>query len=864
MNIYKTPILLKGYHPEHNPERDYKTAKTPISTSTGFTRVDYKPPSPEQITTWEASGGWTGHLVPEGGHALDVEDPVKIAMIRGLCRRKGITPPINHTNNGLQFVFATNGGPPLPGADGRLTRMGFPVTDRSAGKNYVILPPTNGRTWENETTLDNPPAIPDELLPAQNTIEDTTRAIAWTLGESHRQGLLAGYDDLDGGFMALLVSCEIPEAQILDAYRLAFLQDFDERRTLAMYQRTKERMAAGEPLQGIGSLVQSLKDKGLDSIVVTITKLERLAGKTAEAPGEDEKKKRESKTDKLIKMALGDFELFHDKDLKAYATIQRDKHRETFPLRSKAFRTCLSGRFWAQYGEGLGGQILQDALGTLEGHAIHGGPCHPVYVRLAAYNDTIYLDLGSDSFEVVEITSRGWSVLNNQNVAKFRRPSGMAALPYPTTGGSIELLRKNINLSSSEDWPILVGYILMCFNPWGPYPILSFTGEQGSAKSTGQKVIKAITDPSTAPLRSLPKETRDLAITSMNQHVLAYDNLSDIPGHMSDALCRQATGSGFATRTLYSDDEETIIDTKRPIMLNGIDNVIRRHDLADRSIIINLAVIPDEKRIPEADFWGDFGDDAPEILGAILDAVSCSLRNHKTVRLPKVPRMADFAIWVTAAEAALGWGDGTFLKAYSINRREVTALTLDADQVGTAVKTFMERRSFEAWEGTASELLDAMDGQADDRTKKGKYWPRSANALSGKVKRSATALRTEGIEVTIGHDRQSKKRFIRLEQVPAKIVSIVSDPRKGTQVNDDTDIYSDTVFKEKIVPGSSPDRPQFQNGDDGDDALRKIVPNNKNNDSVKAGGYKQGDDGDDGDDDSPPPFQSDNLREVTL
>ena len=367
----------------------------------------------------------------------------------------------------------------------------------------------HGKTRQRWTTL---PAIPDELLPAENTVADTTRALAWALGDAHRKGLLAGYDDLDAGFMALLVHCEIPEAQILEAYQLAFLDSFDERRTLAMYQRTKERMATGEPLQGTGSLVQSLKDKGLDSIVATITKLERLAGKAAEAPGEDEKKKRESKTDKLIKMALGDFELFHDKDLKAYATIQRDKHRETFPLRSKAFRTCLSGRFWAQYGEGIGGQILQDALGTLEGHAIHGGPCRPVYVRLAVHNDTIYLDLGSDSFEVVEITSSGWRVLGNQSVVKFRRPSGMGVLPYPTTGGSIESLRKYINLFTSEDWPILVGYILMCFNPWGPYPILSFTGEQGSAKSTGEKVIKAITDPSTAPLRSLPKETRDLAI----------------------------------------------------------------------------------------------------------------------------------------------------------------------------------------------------------------------------------------------------------------------------------------------------------------------------------------------------------------
>ena len=853
MDIYKTPILLKGYT-RHNPDRVYKTAKQPIPTATGYTLADYKPPTPEQIAAWVSSDGWIGHLVPEGKHILDVEDPHKIAMIRDLCRRKGITPPINRTNNGLQFVFSTNGGPPLPGGDGRITRMGFPVTDRSAGKNYVILPPINGRTWENEDQLGTPPVILDELLPTENTVTDTTKALAWALGDAHRKGILAGYDDLDAGFMALLVSCDIPEAEILSAYQLVFLGSFDERRTLAMFQRTKERKAAGEPLTGPGSLVQSLKEKGLGAIVATITKLERLAGKTA-APGEE--KKKDTKTTQIIKMALGDFELFHDKDLKAYATVQREKHQETFPLRSKAFRTCLAGRFWDQSGEGIGGQILQDALGTLEGHAIHGGPCRPVHVRLAAYNETIYLDLGNDRYEVVEITAGGWRVLKDQNVAKFRRPSGMSALPYPKAGGSIEALRQYVNLANPEDWPILVGFIVMCLNPWGPYPILSFTGEQGSAKSTGQKVIKAITDPSTAPLRSLPKETRDLAIHSMNSHVLAYDNISGIPGIMSDALCRQVTGSGFATRTLYSDDEETIIDTKTPVMINGIENVVRRHDLADRSIIINLAVIPDEKRISEADFWGDFQEEAPEILGAILDAVSGALVNHKTVKLPRVPRMADFAIWVTAAEPSLGWENGAFLKAYSINRREVTALTLDADQVGTAVKTFMERRSFEAWEGTSTELLDALDGQADDRTRKGKYWPRSANSLSGKIKRSATALRTEGIEVMI--NRGNKRRTIRLEQVGEKIVTIVTDIKKDTQNNESTSNSTVTMFDEGIVTGSSPtgkDRHQFQSGDDvcddGDDEEKRSSPEGSGKDDIKLDGCKRGDDSDDGDDDPPP------------
>jgi hypothetical protein len=162
-----------------------------------------------------------------------------------------------------------------------------------------------------------------------------------------------------------------------------------------------------------------------------------------------------------------------------------------------------------------------------------------------------------------------------------------------------------------------------------------------------------------------------------------------------------------------------------------------------------------------------------------------------------------------------------------------------------------------------------LDGQADDRAKKGKYWPRSANALSGKVKRSATALRTEGIEVTI--NRGNKRRTIRLEQVGEKIVTIVTDAKITAQADDVTDNLTVTMFDEKVVTGSSPrgkDRHRFGSSDDGhddsDDAFRKIVTNVHTNNTVKANGYKRVNAGDDGDDASPPLFQSDNLREVTL
>ncbi len=69
-------------------------------------------------------------------------------------------------------------------------------------------------------------------------------------------------------------------------------------------------------------------------------------------------------------------------------------------------------------------------------------------------------------------------------------------------------------------------------------------------------------------------------------------------------------------------------------------------------------------------------------------------------------RMADFARFVVAAEPALPWNNGLFLKAYENNRAELIDIALDADPAGTFVLEFMDKR--EEWSGTHSELLESL------------------------------------------------------------------------------------------------------------------------------------------------------------
>jgi hypothetical protein len=177
-------------------------------------------------------------------------------------------------------------------------------------------------------------------------------------------------------------------------------------------------------------------------------------------------------------------------------------------------------------------------------------------------------------------------------------------------------------------------------------------------------MLRGLVDPASPELRGVPRDERDVMIGALASHVVALDNLSSLPAWLSDALCRVATGGGLATRTLYTDLDETLIDVMRPILLTGIEQPATRGDLLDRSLVVTLPAIDDDARADETDLWQRYHEIRPAVLGALCDAVSMALRRREGVILPRRPRMADACTWATAAEKALGWPDGRTLAAW--------------------------------------------------------------------------------------------------------------------------------------------------------------------------------------------------------
>ncbi len=212
-------------------------------------------------------------------------------------------------------------------------------------------------------------------------------------------------------------------------------------------------------------------------------------------------------------------------------------------------------------------------------------------------------------------------------------------------------------------------------------------------------------------------------------------------------------------RRLYTDDEEVLFKAARPILLNGIEDVIGRPDLADRAIFLSLAPIGEAKRRPESELWREFEIARPRIMGALLDAAVHGLHALGRVNLDRLPRMADFALWATACETAL-WPAGTFARAYAENRRAAIESIIEADPVANCVRAIMVDRTI--WTGSASDLLRLCAERTRDDISRGTAWAKNPRALAGRLRRAQTFLRTLGIEITCSREGRTGTRMIRV------------------------------------------------------------------------------------------------------
>lgn len=500
----------------------------------------------------------------------------------------------------------------------------------------------------------------------------------------------------------------------------------------------------------------------------------------------------------LVEMASEKCTFVHDEDSEAFAIILAGNIRQCWRLQSKDFYEWLSHEFYKFNGEAPSDFSIKSTINSLSGKAKFEGEKVSIHVRIALHDGAYWLDLCNEAWQAVRITAQGWQVIDAPSVL-FTRTNSMRPLPIPTGQGNLSALWQVVNVQEKDRLFVLT-WMLECLRPETPFVVAEVTGEQGSAKSSTQSKIRDLIDPNKSNLRVAPKNKDDIFVGAKNSHLVSYENLSHLSADYQDALCTLATGGGYAGRTLYSNGDETVVELKKPIILNGINIVVTAQDLLDRTLHIDCPMLANTLSEVELDqYWQE--NYAAAFTG-LLDAFVAALAQMPNIDLSdeKLPRMADFTKLGEAVYMAHAHPAKTFLFEYRERRKEGVSRTLEASPIALAMIAYLNRNPL-GFNGTIGELLTALENFKEE----GDTWVKSAKGLGDAIQRLKPAFRQIGILLDKDERRSMHGYKCTLRKAPVIYPQSDKLNERSTSSSSSTCEVHKTAKKQSESGGASPD-----------------------------------------------------------
>jgi hypothetical protein len=341
-------------------------------------------------------------------------------------------------------------------------------------------------------------------------------------------------------------------------------------------------------------------------------------------------------------------ELFVDQYNVPYASIKLNEHVEVLSLNGKRFRNLLF-RICYNHTKKISSEKIESITNILKADAEITENIKYLDLRVGKTGDyTFFYDLTNSKWSVIRITHSGWSIVDKDIPILFKRFSNQQPQVNPSSEYSRDIFNKFMELINIQDEGtklLLKCYIISLFIPNTATPILLLHGEQGSAKSTLQELIKMLVDPSIVKTHTFPRGINELIQILSHNYIAYFDNVSIIRDWISDTLCRAVTGTGFSKRQLYTDDDDIIYFFQRCIGFNGINLAATKADLLDRGIIIQLERIPKQNRRKIEDIWNDLEILRPKLLAYIFDILVkvLQIKQKGGIKISNgLNRMADF------------------------------------------------------------------------------------------------------------------------------------------------------------------------------------------------------------------------------
>lgn len=487
--------------------------------------------------------------------------------------------------------------------------------------------------------------------------------------------------------------------------------------------------------------------------------LEQLSLKNDTNSQNDEQRQEESQSDKLIRLVENVNFIKNNMD-ESFAVVEIDDHKEILPVYGRKFKRWLTKEFYMETKKSLSKDALNQALSVMDSLSIFEGDNYDLKRRVGKKKNSFYYDLVNDNWGVVKINRKEAKVTKNTPTL-FIRSNNMEDQVEPDLSidneSLLELIRKHFRFKTEFERILFTIYVVTCFIPDIPHPILVLHGEKGAAKSTTMRMVRSIVDPAKNDILALPTSKNDLTLTLSKNYMPCFDNLDTISPEKSDILCMAATGGGISKRRLYSDDDEMILSFKVCVVLNGINIAATRSDLLDRSIVLELERIKAEDRKTEKIVWNEFESDKPKILGVIFNTISKAMNIYPKTRLDKLGRMADFTEWGYAIAKALGIEGEQFLEAYLSNQNKANEEAIQSNPVAATIVSLMKSKY--KWVGSVTDLLKTLETKAEAELidTKVKIWPKASHVLSKRIKEVKSNLEQVGISYDIRHAGKYKK-----------------------------------------------------------------------------------------------------------
>ncbi len=415
---------------------------------------------------------------------------------------------------------------------------------------------------------------------------------------------------------------------------------------------------------------------------------------------------------------------------------------------------------------------LQEFMDQLRSEAEYRGTRAQVWVRVGrGLGGALVIALYDPGNTQIVITPGKVNIIDCGSQVLFYQPPMAMAMPRPTPVGDLSHLRKYVVLSDVNYKMYLAWLTYTLAHPketGAIYVILLLIGGQGSGKTRLSKITGALIDPNGIGVEQLPANAVDLAISSQNAHLVAYDNLRGIKPTLSDCLCVMATGGSITKRKLYTDEDQQALRLHGPLLMNSIYPVADQPDLAQRSLPLTLSPLPGCRVRPDSELMADFERDLPTIQAGLYDYIAQVLEALPRAQVTSPTRMIDFVRWLAAMEIVDGVPADSYQSAYVDILNEGQLDSIQQNVLGSAVLNLVQQFSEnETWSGTPAELhLFLSQFVSPGLRLLPKDWPDNEIQLSKRLAGLQAALLTQDVEVVF---KRGKARMITLRKLGGQL-----------------------------------------------------------------------------------------------